>query len=126
MNAFEIVVGIVGVGGVLLTVWFGLRSMFQTQYLEGLEKALRAYNQGMYNNLWRIGEGAERALKVGSLVEAQQFAKGVAEISQTARHTLLAFSKEHTRFVPFHEPAWEPAPLVPEPPRNWWQRFFRI
>lgn len=126
MNAFEIVVGVVGVGGVLLTVWFGLRSMFQTQYLESLEKALRAYNQGMYNNLWRVGEGAERALKAGSLVEAQQFAKGVAEISQTARHTLLAFSKEHTRFVPFHEPAWEPAPLAPEPPRNWWHRFFRI
>lgn len=112
--------------GVLLTVWFGLRSMFQTQYLESLEKALRAYNQGMYNNLWRIGEGGERALKAGSLVEAQQFAKGVAEISQTARHTLLAFSKEHTRFVPFHEPAWEPAPLAPQPLRNWWQRFFRI
>jgi hypothetical protein len=126
MNAFEIVVGIVGVGGVLLTGWFGLRSMFQTQYLESLEKALRAYNQGMYNNLWRIGEGAERALKVDSLAEAQQFAKGVAEISQTARHTLLAFSKEHTRFVPFHEPAWEPAPLAPEPSRNRWQRFFRI
>ena len=53
--------------------------MFQTQYLESLETALRAYNQGMYNNLWRIGEGAERALKMDSLVEAQQFAKGVAE-----------------------------------------------
>lgn len=123
MNVFGIIVGIVGTG---VTVWFGLRSMFQSQYLESLEKALRAYNQGMYNNLWRIGEGAERALKVASLVEAQQFAKGVAEISQTARHTLLAFSKEHTRFVPFHEAAWEPAPLTPEPTRNWWQRFFRI
>jgi hypothetical protein len=117
---------IIGIIGLLLSIWFGVRSMFQSLNSEALQTALRAYNQGLYNNRWRIGEDAERALKTSNLTEAQQLAKGAAEISQTARHTLIAFSKEHTRFIPFYEPAWEPKPLAPEPTRSLLRRLFWI
>ncbi len=53
-------VGIVGVAG---TFYFGIRSMFQSSDFETLQRALRAYNQALYNNLWRMGENAEQALK---------------------------------------------------------------
>lgn len=117
---------IIGVAGLLLSVWFGLRSMFQSQDREALQVALRAYNQALYNNLWRVGEDAERALKAADLCEAQQLAKGAAEISQSARHMVVAFSKEHSRFVPSLEHAWQPSPLPPEPPRSSVRRLFWI
>jgi hypothetical protein len=100
--------------GLLLTAYFGLRSLFQTQDFESLQESLRAYHQAMYNNLWRIGEDSERGLKASDWSEAREFAKAAAEISQTARHTLIAFSKEHSRFVPFYEPAWQPTPDQPD------------
>ncbi len=123
MNAFSLIIGVVAL---LVTCWFGLRSMFQSQDREALQAALRAYNQALFNNLWRMGGNAEQALKSPNLNEAQQLVKGVADMSQTARHTLVAFSKEHTRFVPFYEPAWEPKPLPPEPTRSLLRRLFWI
>jgi hypothetical protein len=57
---------LIGVVGLLLSAWFGIRSIFQSQDIEALQKALRAYHQGMFNNLWRIGGNAEDALKVDS------------------------------------------------------------
>jgi len=63
---------ILSVGLGLLSAWFGLRSMFQSQYLETLQSALRAYNQALFNSLWRIGDNADRALKADDLAGAQQ------------------------------------------------------
>jgi hypothetical protein len=83
---------IIGIFALLLTAWFGIRSMFQSLDREALQTALRAYNQALYNNLWRMGDNAEKALEA-SPTEAQQLAKGIADMSQTARHTLVAFSK---------------------------------
>jgi len=108
----------------LVTCWFGIRSMFQSQDREALQSALRAYNQALFNNLWRMGDSAEQALKSPNLTEAQQFAKGIADMSQTARHTLIPFSREHTRFILYYEPAWEPKPLPPEPKRSLSRRLF--
>ena len=115
---------VINVVALLLTAWFGLRSIFQSQDREALQLALRAYNQSLYNNLWRVGEIAERALKTDSLSEAHNFASGISEMSQGARHTLIAFSKEHTRFKPFYEPAWDPAPVGPEPAKSLVQKLF--
>jgi len=112
--------------GLLLTVYFGLRSLFQAQDFESLQTSLRAYHQAMFNNLWRIGEDCERGLKASEWPEAREFTKAAAEISQTARHTLISFSKEHSRFVPSYEPAWQPTPLAPEPRRNFVRKFFRL
>ena len=117
--------GLAVVGG-LGTFWFGIRSMFQSLDREALQTALRAYNQAIYNNVWRMGDRAERVLKSDNLIEAQQLAQGIADMSQTARHTLIAFSKEHTRFVPYYEPAWEPVALSPEPAPSFIRRLFCI
>ena len=100
--------------------------MFQSQDREALQSALRAYNQALFNNIWRMGANAEQALKSSNLTEAQQLARGIADMSQTARHVLVAFSKEHTRFIPSFEPAWEPKPLPPEPTRSLLRRLFWI
>jgi hypothetical protein len=117
---------IIGISGVVGTFYFGIRSMFQSSDFEALQRALRANSQGLYNNLWRIGGNAEDALKTVDLVKAQQLARGIADMSQTARHTLVAFSKEHAHFSPFYEPAWEPKPVSPEAQRSWRRLFFRL
>ena len=118
METFLAVLGLLG------TFYFGIRSLFQSSDFEMIQRSLRAYNQALFNNLWRIGENAERALRASDLAEAQQLSRGIADMSQTARHLLVSFSKEHTQFVPFYEPAWEPAPLTPEPTRPWWRKLF--
>jgi hypothetical protein len=123
MNAIGLVIGVVAL---LVTCWFGMRSMFQAQDREALESALRAYNQALFNNLWRIGANAEQALKSSNLVEIQQLARGIADMSQTARHTLVSFSKEHTRSIPSFEPAWDPKAPPPEPTRSLLRRLFWI
>jgi hypothetical protein len=92
---------VIGLFGVLGTFYFGIRSMFQSSDYEALQRAVRANSQGLFNNIWRMGANAEQALKAVDLTEAQQLARGVADMSQTARHTLVAFSKEHARFLPF-------------------------
>jgi hypothetical protein len=97
---------IIGVVGVASGFYFGIRSMFQSRDFDALQRALRANSQGLYNNLAHMGASAERALKTEDLNEAKRLAQGLADMSQTARHMLVAFSKEHARFSPFHEPAW--------------------
>ena len=115
---------VVGLFGVFGTFYFGIRSMFQSSDFEALQRALRANSQGLFNNLWRMGGNAEQALKTADLNEAKQLARGIGDMSQTARHTLIAFSKEHARFCPSYEPAWEPKPLLAEAARSWWRRLF--
>jgi hypothetical protein len=115
------VLGAVGLAG---TFYFGIRSMFQSSDFEALQHALRAYNQGIYNNLWRMGENADLALKTSSLTEAQQLCRGIADMTHTSRHTLVAFSKEHGQFCPVYESAWEPKPLTPQSTRSWWRKVF--
>jgi hypothetical protein len=117
---------VIGLFGVLGTFYFGIRSMFQSSDYEALQRAVRANSQGLFNNIWRMGANAEQALKAVDLTEAQQLARGVADMSQTARHTLVAFSKEHARFCPSFEPAWEPKPVSTAVERSWWRRLFRL
>jgi hypothetical protein len=104
--------------GLVLSAWFGIRSMFQSLDREALQTALRAYNQGIYNNLWRMGANAETVTTTENLAQAQRLAQGIADMSQTARQTLIAFSREHARFIPLQEAAWDPNPLGPEPKRS--------
>jgi hypothetical protein len=101
-------VNYVGAAG---TLFFGFLSLVQARDHRALLTALRAYNQGLYNNIWRMGGNAEQALKANSLEDARLQSKGVADMSQTARHFVVAFAREHTKNVPFHDPAWEPKPL---------------
>ncbi len=116
----------IGIFGLLLALWFGIRSLFQSQDLEALQKATRAYNQGLFNNIWRMGANAENALKAPTEAAARELVRGIADMSQTARQVLIAFSREHTRFVPYQDEAWQPRSLEPEPPKKLWRRLFRI
>lgn len=125
------VIGIViGVIGVLLALWFGVRSMFQAQDIEALQTALRGFTQGMFNNIWRMGANAENALKSPTEASSRELVRGIADMSQTARQILVAFSREHFRFVPFQEEAWKPRELPTEPSelpkKPFWRSFFRI
>lgn len=105
--------------GMVLTLVFGIVSLLQTWTIKSLRQSLRAYNQGMYNNLWRIGGNAETALKTNSTDEARELMRGIADMSQTARHTLIAFGREHAKAVPFEEKAWAPAPVK----KTWLQKL---
>jgi hypothetical protein len=116
---------VVGAAGVLGTFYFGVRSLLQSGDFESLQKALRAYNQGLFNNIWRMGGNAEQALQAKTLEEAKLLAKGIADMSQTARHTLVAFGAEHALMKPFYEAAWKPEPLAPAP-KPWYKSFFRL
>jgi hypothetical protein len=116
---------VVGAAGVVGTFYFGVRSLLQSGDFESLQKALRGYNQGLFNNLWRMGENAEQTLKASSLEEAKLLAKGIADMSQTARHTLVAFGAEHALMKPFYEPAWEPKALKPAP-KPWYRSIFKL
>jgi hypothetical protein len=126
MNVLTFMLGIFSALLSILSLWLGVRSMFQSQYLEGLQTALRSYNQGLYNSLWRIGDNADRALKADNLTEAQQLARGIADMSHTARNMVIAFSREHARFIPEYEAAWSPNPLGPEPERSGWRKLFLL
>jgi hypothetical protein len=126
MSTSEVIGIVVGVLGVFGTFYFGIRSMFQSSDFESLQRAVRANVQGLYNNIWRMGSNAEEALRADDLNEARHLARGVADMSQTARHTLIAFSKEHAHFVPFPEAAWKPEPLPDDAMKrkSLWRRLF--
>lgn len=126
MNVLTLMLGILSAGLSILSAWLSVRSILQSQHLEGLQTALRSYNQGLYNSIWRIGDNADRALKADNLAEAQQLARGIGDMSHTARNVLIAFSREHARFIPEYEAAWDPNPLGPEPARSRWRWLFRL
>jgi len=116
-----------GIVGVMIGLYFGVRSMFQAQDLEALQTALRAYNQGLFNNVWRMGANAENALKAPTPVEARELMRGVADMSQTARHIMIAFSNQHSRFLLYKDEAWEPRPLpTGHLKKAFWRGFFRV
>jgi hypothetical protein len=114
----------VGIIGVVIAFYFGVRSLFQQSDLEALQRTLRAYNQAMYNNLWRMGQNSETLLKAEDLNEAKQLARGIADMSQSARHWVVAFSKEQVRFTPSYEPAWEPKEPAPLEGKSLWRQLF--
>jgi|SRR5208282_876045 len=116
---------VIGAAGVVGTFFFGIRSMLQEGELESLRIALRAYNQGLFNNLWRMGGHAEEALKVKTFEEAKLLSQGIADMSQTARHTLVAFGEEHALKKPYYEVAWDPKPLAPAP-KPWYKKLFGL
>jgi hypothetical protein len=114
----------VGIAGLFLALYFGVRSLFQQSDLEALQRTLRAYHQAMYNNLWRMGQNSEALLNAEDLNEARQLARGIGDMSQAARHWVVAFSKEQVRFTPSYEPAWEPKEPAPLERKPLWRRLF--
>jgi hypothetical protein len=117
---------ILGVVGVLLAFYFGIRSLLQSQNLEGLQEALKAYNQGVYNDVWRIGHVAGAASESDDLEATHQMTHSIGEMSHLIRHHVVAFSNRHTGFTPSYQSAWDPKPLPLEPPRGWWNKFFQL
>ena len=111
--------------GMLIGLYFGVRSIFQSIDMEALQRALRVSNQTMFNYLYRIGGRSNNLLQRDNLtVETREFVTGINETSIAARAWLVAFSREHAQFVPEFEIAWEPLDLAPERPRPFWRRVF--
>jgi hypothetical protein len=104
---------VVGILGILVAAYFGLRSMFQSSDMEALQRAVRANNQAMFNILWRIATQCNVLLRRDDLtVETKQFATGINEATIAARSSLVAFSREHAQFIPIFELAWAPKGLL--------------
>jgi hypothetical protein len=99
--------------GLWLTLVFGVISLFQTLSIHSLRQAIRAYNQGMYNSIFRMGANAEEALKSNNADQVRRLTQGVVDMSQTARLTLVGFGRVHANAVPFKEHGWQPVPMPP-------------
>jgi hypothetical protein len=112
MEVLGIILGIVGI---LVGVYFGIRSMFQSSDMEFLQKALRANSQATYNHLGRMGASAQELKSATDLQKAKELATGINEVSQAAQSSIIAFSREHAQFVPRGEPPWEPEPVARGP-----------
>jgi hypothetical protein len=115
---------IVGIIGIFLAVYFGVRSILQSQEMETMKRALRATNQAAFNNLWRMGALADDLLKSDDLHVAKQFASDINGMSQSGRQWITSTSKEQVLFKPFFEPAWKPEPLAPQKPKSFWRKAF--
>jgi hypothetical protein len=82
--------------GMLIGLYFGVRSIFQSIDMETLQRALRVSNQAMFNHLYRIGGRSNNLLQRDNLtVETREFVTGINETSIAARAWLVAFSREH-------------------------------
>jgi hypothetical protein len=112
-----LIVSVIGIG---LTLFFGGISFYQAIQRREQRQAFGAYSQGLYNQLSRIGAGAEDLLRRDDLNGAKRIATGINEVSQGARNDVIAISREYARFIPYCEPQWEPKPLPPP----WWRRIF--
>jgi len=116
---------LLGIVGILVGIYFGVRSVFQSTDMEALQRAQRANTQAMYNHFWRI---ATLSTRIGSRddsnVEARQIAIAMNEITIAARTQLVAFSREHTLFTPIFEVPWKPIEIPLERPRPLWRRLF--
>lgn len=114
---------LLGIVGVFVGIYFGVRSVFQSSDIESLQRAQRANTQAMYNHFWRI---ATISTRVGRRDEEdRQIAIAMNEITIAARTQLIAFSREHTLFIPTFEAPWEPIEIPPlERPRPLWRRLF--
>jgi hypothetical protein len=118
---------VVGIGGLAVGAFFGARSVFQSIDVEALQRAQRASTQAMYNHFWRI---ATLTFPLGSgdnaIVEARRTGTAINE-TIAARTQLVAFSREHTLFVPIFELPWKPvATPVIERRRPLWRRLFLL
>jgi hypothetical protein len=117
---------LLGMFGILVGIYFGVRSVFQSNDIEALQRAQRANTQTMFNHLWRI---ATLSSRIGSgddpIVEARKIATAMNEITIASRASLVAFSREHNLFVPKFEEPWKPIELLPfARPRPLWRRLF--
>lgn len=117
---------LLGIVGILVGIYFGVRSVFQSSDMEALKRAQRANTQAMYNHFWRIATLSTRiGSRDDSVVEARQTATAMNEITIAARTQLVAFSREHTLFIPIFEVPWKPIEISPlERPRPLWRRLF--
>ena len=121
-------IGIVlGIVGIFVGIYFGVRSVFQSSDIDALQRAQRANTQAMYNHFWRTATLTTRIGKTpdDSIVEARQVAVSINEITIAARTQLVAFSREHAQFIPVFEEPWKPIEIPPlELPRPLWRRLF--
>lgn len=117
---------LLGIVGILVGIYFGVRSVFQSSDMEALQRAQRANTQAMYNHFWRIATLSTRiGSRDDSMAESRQNAIAMNEITIAARTQLVAFSREHALFVPIFEVPWEPIQIPPlERPRPLWRRLF--
>lgn len=117
---------LLGILGILVGIYFGVRSVFQSSDIEVLQRAQRANTQTMYNHFWRIATLSHR---IGSgddpIVEARKIATAMNEPTIAPRTQLVSFSREHNLFVPIFEEPWKPIEILPlERPRPFWRRLF--
>jgi hypothetical protein len=93
------VVGIVlAIVGILIGAYFGLRSLFQSNDMEALQRALRVHSQATFNHLYRIGDRCNVLLQRDNLtIETREFVTGFNETSIAARAWIVAFSREHAQ-----------------------------
>jgi hypothetical protein len=117
---------LLGIVGILVGIYFGVRSVFQSSDIEVLQRAQRANTQTMYNHFWRI---ATLCSRIGSgddaIVEARRIGTAMNEITIAARTQLVSFSREHNLFIPIFEEPWKPIEILPlERPRPLWRRLF--
>jgi hypothetical protein len=75
----------------VLSLFLGVLSVCQAIARKDQQHALRAYSQGMYNQLWRMGASAEALLGCNDLNEAKRLATGINEVSQAVRNAVIAF-----------------------------------
>ena len=68
MEVLGIILGIVGI---LVGLYFGIRSMFQSSDMEFLQKALRANNQAVFNHLGRMGASAQEVKSISDLQKSE-------------------------------------------------------
>jgi hypothetical protein len=118
---------LLGIVGILVGIYFGVRSMFQSSDIDALQRAQRANTQAMYNHFWRVATLTSRIGKTGddSIIGARQVAMAINEITIAARAQLVAFSREHAQFIPIFEDSWKPIEIPPlELPRPLWRRLF--
>ena len=91
-----------GIVGILVGIYFGVRSIFQSSDIDALQSAQRANIQAMYNHFWRTATLTTRigTTRDDSIVEAREVATSIHEITIAARTQLVAVSREHALFIP--------------------------
>jgi hypothetical protein len=107
----EVIGIILGIVGIVVALYFGIRSLFQSNDMEHLQSAFPVNSQGMYNNLGRMGASAAELKSAADLHEAIRLATAIHEMSQAAQNWVIAYSKEYAQFVPYGDPAWDPKQL---------------
>jgi hypothetical protein len=92
MDALGIIVGILGI---VVALYFGVRSMFQSSDMEALQTALRANSQAVYNHMGRMGASAQELKSAADLQKARELRQASTRCRRPPR-TPLSLSAENT------------------------------